>query len=275
LARVAVNRLWETLFGRGIVETAEDFGSQGSPPGNQQLLDHLAARYVELGWSTKKLLREIVLSATYRQSAAASESTLKRDPENLLWSRSPRYRLEAEAIRDSALAVSGLLSDRKFGPSVMPPQPDGIWQIVYSNDRWTIYTFWRRSSPYPSMMAFDAPSRETCTVRRIRSDSPLAALVTMNDPVWMEAARGLAQRGIDAGGDEQAIAARILRVALARPALDEEVKRLVELHRADFERLSGDPTATRAIAESDDVALAAWTLTASVVLSLDEFLSRT
>lgn len=285
LGRVAVNRLWETLFGRGIVETSEDFGSQGSPPSDQALLDHLALRYSELGWSTKKMLREIVLSATYRQSSVASPATLKRDPENRLWSRAPRYRLEAEVVRDSALAASGLLSARAFGPSVMPAQPDGVWQVVYSDDRWAtsdgedrhrraIYTFWRRSSPYPSMIAFDAPSRETCSVRRIRSNTPLAALVTLNDPVWMEASLALAKRAMASGGDDAAIATRLLRLAIAREPDRSEVERLVELQRLELERFVGDAAATKHVASADDPDLAAWTTTASVVLNLDEFLSR-
>lgn len=283
--RVAVNRLWQTLFGRGIVETSEDFGSLGSAPTDQALLDFLAVRYAELGWSTKRLLKEIVLSATYRQSSVPSPTAAERDPDNRLWSRSPRYRLEAEAIRDSLLAVSGLLSERKFGPSVMPLQPDGVWQIVYSDDRWAtsdgedahrraIYTFWRRSSPYPSMVAFDAPSRETCTVRRLTSNSPLAALVTMDDPVWLEASAALANKAARGGGGEEAIAARILRRALAREPRPEESARLAALWRSERERLGKDPAACKALAKDGGPDLAAWTTTASAALSLDEFLSR-
>ncbi|MFZ9882143.1 MAG: PSD1 and planctomycete cytochrome C domain-containing protein, partial [Phycisphaerales bacterium] len=179
-ARVAANRAWETLFGRGIVETSEDFGVMGSGASDRRLLDHLAGVLVAKGFSMKELLREIVTSATYMQSSVASDAARVRDPDNRLWSRAPRLRLEAEQVRDQALAVSGLLSRKMGGPPVMPPQPDGVWQVVYSGDAWrtsegedryrrAIYTFLRRSSPYPSFIAFDATSRETCTVRRTRT----------------------------------------------------------------------------------------------------------
>ncbi|MFO0828154.1 MAG: PSD1 and planctomycete cytochrome C domain-containing protein [Phycisphaerales bacterium] len=285
--RVAANRIWETLFGRGIVETSEDFGSQGSPPTNQALLDHLASRYAELGWSTKRLLREILLSSTYRQSSVASGASLAVDPDNRWWSRSPRYRLEAEVVRDSALFASGLLSERRFGPSVMPLQPDGVWQVVYSDDRWatsegedryrrSIYTFWRRSSPYPSMVAFDAPSRETCTIRRVRSDTPLAALVTLNDPVWIEASRALARRALAASSDRRSVVEVMFRRALARDPEPAEVERLLALQRSELDRFSADDAATKAILAGEDggAELAAWTTTASALLSTDEFLSR-
>ncbi|MBL9147764.1 MAG: PSD1 domain-containing protein [Phycisphaerae bacterium] len=283
--RVAVNRLWETLFGRGIVETSEDFGSQGSPPTDQALLDHLAVRYAALEWSTKRLLREIVVSSTYRQSSVTTPEALARDPQNRLLARAPRFRLEAEAVRDSALSVAGLLSDRKFGPSVMPLQPEGVWQIVYSNDSWktsagedqyrrSIYTFLRRSSPHPAMVAFDAPSRETCTVRRIRSNSPLAALVTFNDPALLEAARALARRAMDGTSDEASVASALLRRALLRDPQPAETARLVALFRSERERLASDAASVVPLAGAEDSALAAWTVVASVVLSLDEFLSR-
>lgn len=289
-ARVAANRIWETLFGRGIVETVDDFGSQGAPPTNRELLDHLASRYVALGFSTKSLLREIALSSTYRQSSVPTREALVLDPTNRLWSRAPRYRLEAEAVRDATLAVAGLLSERMYGPSVMPSQPDGVWAVVYSGDQWStsagedrhrrgIYTFWRRSSPYPAMVAFDAPSRETCTPRRIRSNSPLAALATLNDPAFIEAARSLAKRSLRADAPATAerdrlVAAEIVRHALLREARDEELDRLVALADAERARLAGDPAATRALADGDDVTLAAWTVAANAVLNLDEFLSR-
>ena len=286
-ARVAVNRLWETLFGRGIVETCEDFGSQGSAPTDHALLDHLAVRLPEVGWSTKRMLREIVLSATYRQSVVASPETLRVDPENRLWSRSPRYRLEAEVVRDSVLAVSELLSPRRFGPSVMPRQPDGIWQVVYSGDEWTtsagddayrrsIYTFWRRSSPYPAMIAFDAPSREVCSVRRIRTNTPIAALASMNDPVWIEAARSMAKRAMASSESETMIATRLLQRALARDPERREVERLLALHTAELARFAQDPTAAVAITgdPAGNADWAAWTTVASAILNLDEFLTR-
>ena len=191
-ARVAVNRYWAQLFGTGIVETEEDFGTQGELPSNPELLDFLALEYIRLKWDTKALLREIVTSATYRQSAKVTPELLAKDPHNRLLTRGPRFRLEAEMVRDQALQVSGLLSRKMHGPSVYPPQPPGLWQAAFNGQRnWTtstgedkyrrgLYTFWRRTVPYPSMAAFDAPSREVCNVRRIRTNTPLQAFVTLN-----------------------------------------------------------------------------------------------
>ncbi len=285
--RVAVNRVWETLFGRGIVETVEDFGTQGSGADDAALLDHLVVRFRAEGRSLKALLREITTSATYRQSAIASDAARRIDPDNRLRSRAPRYRLEAEAVRDSALAVSGLLSRRMFGPSVMPPQPAGVWAVVYSGDQWTesagedryrraIYTFWRRSSPYPALIAFDAPSREICSPRRGRSNSPLAALVTLNDPAFIEAARSLASNALAAveSTDASTIAARLLRTALLRDPLAAETDRLVALVADEEARFLADPDAASRLVGSADPRLAAWTVVASVILNLDEFLSR-
>jgi Protein of unknown function (DUF1553)/Protein of unknown function (DUF1549)/Planctomycete cytochrome C len=290
-ARVGANRIWETLFGRGIVETVEDFGSQGAWPSDPALIDHIARRYIELGFSTKALIREIVLSATYRQSSTPSPEALERDPDNRLWSRAPRYRLEAEAVRDSILAVSGLLSAKMYGPSVMPPQPEGVWSIVYSDDRWTvsegedryrraIYTFWRRTSPHPALIAFDAPSRETCTPRRGRSNSPLAALVGLNDPVMVEAARGLAKRVVTTDSADTTLSSdaervgRMVRIALVREARPNEIDTLLSLFASERDRLTRDRDATKSLAGVDDPRLAAWTSVASAILNLDEFLTR-
>ena len=207
-ARVIVNRFWEQLFGIGLVETTEDFGTQGMPPSNQRLLDWLAVQLVETdGWRVKTLLKQIVTSATYRQASTVTPVLEERDPQNRLLARGPRYRLNAEQIRDQALFVSGLLSDEMFGASVMPPQPDGIWQRPYNGSKWVtttkdryrrgLYTFWRRTAPYPSMVTFDSPSREFCVSRRVRTNTPLQALVTLNDPVYVEAAKALASRILD------------------------------------------------------------------------------
>ena len=285
--RVAMNRVWETLFGRGIVETVEDFGTQGARPSDADLLDHLVVRFRAQGRSLKSILREIVTSATYRQSSIASAEARGIDPDNRLWSRAPRFRLEAEAVRDSALAVSGLLSRRMYGPSVMPPQPEGVWAVVYSGDQWTvsegedrhrraIYTFWRRSSPYPSLVAFDAPSREVCTPRRGRSNSPLAALVTMNDPAFVEAARALAARSLTAvdGDDPRAMARALVRAALLREPLAAETDRLAALFAEESARFAADAGQATQLVGSPDARLAAWTMVASVILNLDEFLSR-
>ena len=204
-ARVAVNRSWEQIFGRGIVETSEDFGTRGSPPTHPELLDWLATELVRQGWSLKALHRLIVTSSTYRQSSAVTHALLERDPNNRFLARGPRFRLDGEAIRDVALAASGLLSRKIGGPSVFPPQPEGIWSIPFNPDRWKtslgedryrrgLYTFWRRSSPYPAFMIFDAPSREFCSIRRPRTNTPLQALTTLNDPGMFEMAQGLARR---------------------------------------------------------------------------------
>jgi hypothetical protein len=185
-ARVVANRHWEQLFGTGIVLTSEDFGSQGMLPTHPELLDWLAVELMDNGWSLKRLAKTMVMSAAYRQSSRTTPEKLEIDPDNRLISRGPRHRLTAEQIRDQALAVSGLLSKKIGGPSVMPPQPEGVWQVVYSDDRWLtsqgedryrrgLYTFWRRTSPYPSAMALDATSRETCTIRRISTNTPIAA----------------------------------------------------------------------------------------------------
>ncbi len=229
VSRVAVNRLWEQIFGRGLVETSEDFGSQGSPPTHPELLDWLATEFVAKGWSQKALLRTIVLSATYRQSSAVPAAVAERDPYNRLFARGPRVRLEAEMIRDVTLAVSGLLSEKMSGPSVFPLQPDGIWNMPYNSDKWTVsqgedrfrrslYTFWRRTSPYPSFMTFDATSREFCTVRRVRTNTPLQALTLLNDPASFEAARALAGRMVAAGATPAARAAQGVKLVLARPS---------------------------------------------------------
>ena len=203
-SRVVANRFWAQLFGKGIVESLEDFGSQGMRPTHPELLDWLALQFQEdLNWSMKSLLKLMVTSATYKQSSKVNPEGLERDPYNDLLSRAPRVRLSAEQVRDQALAVAGLLSKKMFGPSVMPYQPEGVWKVISSNAKWiisegentyrrAIYTYWRRTSPYPSMMSFDSNSREVCVSRRINTNTPLQALVTLNDPVYIEAANALA-----------------------------------------------------------------------------------
>ncbi|MBI4601498.1 MAG: DUF1553 domain-containing protein [Planctomycetes bacterium] len=296
-ARVLANRLWEQLFGAGIVETSEDFGTQGAAPSHPELLDWLAVRLMDRHrWSLKSFLKEVAMSATYRQTSAATPARLEADPQNRLLGRGPRFRLEAEMVRDQALATSGLLSRKLFGPSVMPPQPDGVWQVVYSGDQWTtsagedkhrrgLYTFWRRTSPYPSMITFDATSREACTLRRMRTNTPLQALVTLNDPVYVEAAQALARRIVSEASPPtpEALAARGLRLALLRPPRPGEVERLAALYRGTLEDYKMDPDGARSMAtdplgpapEGADLAeLAAWTVVSNVLLNLDEYLSR-
>jgi hypothetical protein len=291
-ARVAANRLWAQMFGVGLVETEEDFGTQGEPPSHPELLDWLATEYVRRDWDTKAMVRLIVISATYRQSARVTPDRLAKDPRNRLLSRSTRLRLEAEAVRDQALAISGLLSRTIGGPSVFPVQPDGLWQAAFNGqrtyptsegtDRYRrgLYTFWRRTVPYPSMATFDAPSRETCTVRRIRTNTPLQALVTLNDPVYVEAAQALARRIVREGGTAAESRASFgLRLCLSRPPRPDQVQELAKLHVSELARFGGDVTAARKLAGEvpagmDAADLAAWTVVANVLLNLDGVLTK-
>jgi hypothetical protein len=289
-ARVAVNRLWDTLFGRGLVATSDDFGSQGQRPSHPALLDWLAVEFVEGGWSQKALLRQIVTSATYRQSSATSPAVLERDPFNELLARGARFRVEAEMVRDIALAASGLLSPRIGGPSVYPLQPDGIWNVPYSDFRWetstgedlhrrSLYTFWRRTSPYPSLIAFDAPSRELCTVRRVRTNTPLQALTTLNDPAFVEAARALADRMTAEGGrsPEERISHGHRLCTSRRPGPD-DLADLVGFYQREATRFASDGGAARALLATDEedgrTERAALTTVASVLLNLDATLTR-
>jgi mono/diheme cytochrome c family protein len=287
VARVAVNRLWEQIFGRGLVETSEDFGAQGSPPTHPDLLDWLATEFVAKGWSQKALLRAIVLSSTYRQSSAVTPQLAERDPYNRLLARGPRVRLEAEMVRDVALAASGLLSPKMFGPSVFPLQPEGIWNMPYNSDKWTtsagddryrrsLYTFWRRTSPYPSFMTFDATSREYCTVRRVRTNTPLQALTLLNDPASFEAARALAGRMLAAGGDARSRAAVGIKLVLSRDAKPAELDRLVSVYEQELAHYRTRDSAAHLTTEGSDSSpdLAAWTMVANVLLNLDETLTK-
>jgi hypothetical protein len=294
-ARVAVNRYWARIFGRGIVETEEDFGTQGTPPTHPELLDLLAMDFVDSGWDVKGLLRRIVCSATYRQSSRATEELLTRDPQNRLLARGPSRRLEAEAVRDTALSVAGLLSHTLGGPSVYPPQPEGLWRPAFNGQRtWPtstgadryrrgLYTYWRRTIPYPSMAAFDAPSREICTIRRTMTNTPLQAFVTLNDPVYVEAAQSLARRIVrEVDGDPRERAAWALRETTARPADDMQVDAVVQLFETELAHYQGDMAAAEKLAtqplgplpeglQADE--LAAWTVVANVLLNLDAVLT--
>ncbi len=238
-ARVTVNRFWQEVFGTGLVRTAGDFGVSGELPSHPELLDWLAVEFRESGWDVKRLFRLMVESATYRQSAAITPEKREKDPHNRLLSRGPRFRMDAEMIRDAALASGGILVGKLGGPSVKPYQPEGVWEAVampesnthfYQPDhgeklyRRSLYTFWKRSAPPASMDVFNAPSREVCTVRRERTNTPLQALVTLNDPQFVEAARALAQLALKHGG--QTPDRRIDFIArrlLARPFRPEEL----------------------------------------------------
>ena len=295
-SRVIVNRHWEQLFGTGIVTTSEEFGSQGSMPSHPSLLDWMAVEFMESGWDLKKLLRQIVTSATYRQTSRLTPVLLEADPYNRYFTRGPRVRLSAEMVRDQALVLGGLLSGRLYGQPARPPQPElGIsaafgsridWNTSQGSNRYrrAIYTQWRRSNPYPSMVAFDAPNREVCTVRRPRSNTPLQALVTLNDPVYVEAAQGLARRIAGQEGTPAEKIAWAFRLALVRPPTELERERLTQLFAAVRQEYERNPEPARAMATvplgepepgADLPELAAWTVVGNVLLNLDEiFLKR-
>jgi len=295
-ARVAANRIWAQLFGTGLVETEEDFGTQGELPSHPELLDMLALQLINSGWDLKALIRDIVTSATYRQTSRVTPDRLEKDPRNRLLSRGPRFRLEAEQVRDQALALSGLLSRKIGGQSVFPAQPAGLWQAAFNGERtWAtspgddkyrrgLYTFWRRTVPYPSMATFDAPSREICAVRRIRTNTPLQAFVTLNDPVYIEAAQALGRRLVAEGGTSPEERIKFgLSLCLGRPADDSQVQVLVTLFQAERARYAADPTAATALATDplgplpdglDPADMAAWTSVANVLLNLDGVLTK-
>jgi uncharacterized protein DUF1553/uncharacterized protein DUF1549/cytochrome c/concanavalin A-like lectin/glucanase superfamily protein len=299
-ARVAVNRIWSQFFGAGLVESADNFGSQGSVPSHPELLDWLAVRFIEGGWDVKGLVRSIVMSNTYRQSSRLTEPLVARDPANRLLARGPRYRLDAEMLRDQALAVGGLLVNRLGGPSVKPPQPDGIWFAVgYSGSntvrfkadtesdqvhRRTLYTFIKRTAPPPQLNIFDAPSRESCTMVRERTNTPLQALLMLNDPQYIEAARGLAQRVLHEAGQEPAAAAgRMLRICTGRGAEDSQVEELVRLYHDHYQKFQQEGEAAKSLlavgthpidAQVEPNQLAAWTMVANLMLNLDEVVTK-
>jgi hypothetical protein len=299
-ARVAANRFWQMTFGQGIVKTSEDFGAQGDPPSHPELLDWLATEFTTSGWDVKHMMRTIVTSATYRMSSQANESLLERDPENRLLARGPRFRMPAEMIRDSALAASGLLHGEIGGPSVFPYQPDGVWEDmafgdVFSMQRYeqdhgqalyrrSMYTFWKRTAPPPALVTFDAPDRETCTARRSNTNTPLQALVLLNDPTYVEAARALAQRVLSESATDPASRIRhAFRLVTAREPNERELQALRDLAEVQEARYRRDPKAAEAllrVGESEfdrkrDVSeLAGWTTVASVILNLDEAITK-
>src|SRR5262249_9640987 len=237
-ARVTVNRFWQEVFGTGIVKTSEDFGVSGELPSHPELLDWLAVEFRESGWDVKRFFKLLVTSAAYRQSALTTPEKVEKDPQNRLLSRGSRFRMDAEMIRDYALAASGLLAGKVGGPSVKPYQPEGVWEAVamigsdtrdYRPDsgenlyRRSLYTFWKRSAPPASLEIFNAPNLEPCTVRRERTNTPLQALVTLNDPQFVEAARFLAQQALKEKGKGQAGIDFMARRLLCRPLRSEEM----------------------------------------------------
>ena len=292
--RVWANRIWARLLGIGIVETEEDFGAQGSAPTNPELLDWLAAEYRDGGWSLKKLIKTIVMSETYKQASDVTPNLREADPRNVMQSRGARFRLGAEAVRDQALAVAGLLSTKMGGPPVMPPQPAGLWRSTYNGKSWIdaegedrfrrgLYTYLKRTTPYPTMTTFDSGSGEVCQIRRIRTNTPLQALVTLNDPVYLEAAAGLARRMLTEAATPNARAARGLRLALIRPVRINETAPLIALQKDAQKAFEAAPEKADALLKSarasvpngiNKTAFAAWIVTTNAILNLDEFLTR-
>ena len=299
VSRVAVNRFWQQFFGRGLVETSEDFGSQGAVPSHPELLDWLAVEFRESGWDVKALVRMIAMSATYQQSSYTTPTLVREDPDNRELARGPRFRLDAEMLRDQALSTSGLLVRRLGGPSVKPVQPTGLWKAVgFSSSntvefvpdtdpekiyRRTVYTFYKRTSPPPQMTTFDAPSRESTCVRRERTNTPLQALLLLNDPQYVEAARALAARVMRA--DLVSLydrASYMYRLCTARRASKATVNELVQLFRKQLAVYQQDQEAVEKLlagqfkqASADDASrLAAWTIVANMVLNLDEVITK-
>jgi mono/diheme cytochrome c family protein len=295
-ARVAMNRLWKQCFGEGLVRTANDFGAQGDAPTHPELLDWLAVNFVEGGWKLKEMLNLIVTSATYRQSSVPTPALLERDPENRLLARGPRFRLPAEMIRDQALGTSALLVKRIGGPSVKPYQPPGLWETVtydgeisYDQEKgeglWrrSLYTYWKRQAPPPTMLTFDGPTREICAVNRPRTNTPLQALAVLNDVTFVEAGRALASIVLAQPGDDRARLRYAFRRATARWPDEPELQilgRLLDQQRAQF--LAHPIGAKELVAQGDSpvgrgldpVELAAWTVTAHALLNLDEVINR-
>jgi hypothetical protein len=299
-ARVAVNRFWQMCFGTGIVKTSEDFGSQGDPPSHPELLDWLATEFIRTGWDAKAMMRLIVTSSTYRQSSRVTPALLERDPENRLLARGPRFRMPAEMVRDNALAVSGLLNTDIGGPSVFPYQPEGLWEemaigLGFTGQSYTpshgrdlyrrsMYTVWKRTVPPPSLATFDAPDREKCVARRSVTNTPLQALVLMNDPTYIEAARRLAERTLtESPPGTLARARHAFRLATGRLPTPQETRILRTLAReqlSHYRRNREGAAKILQVGESptnsklDTSELAAWTTVASAILNLDQTITK-
>ena len=298
-ARVTVNRVWQELFGQGIVATSEDFGIMGTPPANQELLDWLAVDFQESGWDVKRLYKKILMSATYQQSAITSPEKLLKDRDNSLLSRGPRFRMDAEMVRDYALSSSGLLSKKMYGPGAKPYQPGNLWEIVglpggdtrkyvqgkgEDLHRRSVYSFWKRMSPPPNLEAFDAPKREVCSVRRDRTNTPLQALVTLNDPQFFEAARVLAQNAMKAGDGDALETLKFIGLRTVSRQFVLKERAIINASRKEFaEHYAENKKAAKALVafgetptdESLDVVeLAAWTMVCNQVLNLDEVLNK-
>ena len=290
-SRTMVNRLWEKLFGMGIVETLEDLGTQGQPPSHPELLNWISWRFMhEHQWSVKSLLKEIMMSATYQQDSKASTEVLKKDPYNRYYARAPRPRLSAEQLRDQALSISGLLSSKMGGPGVMPYQPEGIWRTPYNNQKWkmskeedlhrrSVYTYWKRSAPYPAFLTFDAAPRQVCAARRINTNTPLQVLVTLNDPVYMEAAQYFALRTQKNAENKKADEwiAKAYQLATNRPIPENKLAALKNLYQQALEDFEKEPKKAEALLdkiEKNDPETAALTIVTNAILNLDELITR-
>ena len=296
---MTVNRFWQEIFGRGLVPTPEDLGVMGALPSHEALLNWLAVDFRENGWDVKRLFKQMLSSATYRQAAITTPEKIEKDRDNALLSRGPRFRMDAEMVRDYALAAGGLLSPKMYGPSVKPYQPINIWDIVglpggntrdYKQDtgenlvRRTVYSFWKRMAPPPNLEAFNAPSREVCTVRRERTNTPLQALVTLNDPLFVETARHLAQLALNqsAGSDESTMD-YIANYILCR-SLQPRERSILQTSKNDlrayYQSHPEDAKALIAVGETkadeqlDPAEFAAWTMVCNQLMNLDETLNK-
>ena len=287
VARVTVNRAWQAIFGTGLVETADDFGTQAPSPSHPQLLDWLACEFVDRGWSLKQLHRLLVTSATYQQVSTVSPELLARDPQNRLLARGPRFRLNAETIRDTALAASGLLSKKMGGPGVYPPQPASVTALAYGNTAWkaskgddrfrrSLYTFSKRTAPFAAFTVFDGPTGENCTARRGRSNTPLQALTMLNDAMYLEAAEALARLAMQRSDSDRNRAIFIFRRCVTRPPSGRELADLTDYYEKQLARFSeGEMDAGELLTWDEPTnELAAWMLVARVVLNLDETISN-
>jgi hypothetical protein len=286
-----VNRLWEQLFGTGLVETLEDMGTQGATPTHKDLLDWMSWKFMnDYEWSLKRMIKEIVLSATYKQNSKVDSILIDKDPYNKLYARGPRIRLNAEQVRDQALAVSGLLSEDMYGASVMPPQPGGIWQSPWNGKDWensvgsdkyrrAVYTYWKRTAPYPAMISFDGVMREVCASRRIRTNTPLQALVTLNDEAYLEMARAFAYRmKKDAGRDVRQQISRGYEMMMYKNISVSKLNVLEKLYNDALQKFRKDKDRTCEmigyINEHNNPETAALVVVANALLNLDEAVTK-
>lgn len=291
VSRTLVNRFWEQLFGTGIVETLEDMGTQGSLPTHKELLDYYSWKIMnDYKWSIKKLIKELVMSSTYRQDSKIREEIKDADPLNRYYARGPRLRLSAEQIRDQNLCISGMMSDKMFGPGVMPWQPEGIWSTPYNSESWvksegenqyrrSVYTFWKRSSGFPSMITFDASLRSVCMSRRIRTNTPLQALVTLNDSVYVDLAGRFSARMARDGGDVRSQIARGYEIMLFKKIPEQKLQSLSKLYQQALAQFKKDKTSAKEFAgvKNNDQASeekAALKLVANAMLNLDEIITK-